>query len=104
MQSQMNESAKPLREISTTGFRPEEYSFLVPIRASGTRPPLFCAFLGPPGGREFVDMLPEDQPIYDLYLSDRRATCCQFYRRCSQSQRAWPLPAVRILERRPDCI
>src|SRR6266481_6249588 len=69
MQSQMNESAKPLREISTTGFRPEEYSFLVPIRASGTRPPLFCVFPGPPGGREFVDMLPEDQPIYDLYIS-----------------------------------
>ncbi len=69
MQSQMNESAKPLREISTTGFRPEEYSFLAPIRASGTRPPLFCVFPGPPGGREFVDMLPEDQPIYDLYIS-----------------------------------
>jgi thioesterase domain-containing protein len=65
----MNESAKPLREISTTGRAPEDYPFLVPIRTSGTRPPLFFIFPGPPGGREFVDILPENQPVYDLYFS-----------------------------------
>jgi thioesterase domain-containing protein len=47
---------------------PNEFQHLVPIRASGDKLPLFCVFPGPPGAIEFVDILPNDQPIYDFYF------------------------------------
>ena len=42
-------------------------SWVVPLRTSGRRPPLFCACAG--GGdafeyRDFADALPDDQPVY----------------------------------------
>lgn len=50
--------------------RPQkEFAHLVPIRASGNRPPLFGVFPSPPGSREFMDILPRDQPLYDFYFS-----------------------------------
>jgi thioesterase domain-containing protein len=41
---------------------------MVHVRTSGKRPPLFCIFPGPPGSSEFVEFLPDDQPLYDLYF------------------------------------
>jgi thioesterase domain-containing protein len=65
----MRDSADTPTESGATGLNPHERSYVAPIRKSGTRPPLFCIFPGPPGSREFAEMLPEDQPLYDLYFS-----------------------------------
>jgi thioesterase domain-containing protein len=46
-----------------------QFHHLTPVRASGIRPPLFCVFPGPPGSQEFVDFLPDDQPVYDFYFT-----------------------------------
>jgi thioesterase domain-containing protein len=70
VQSKMGNSAETTTESGATGLDPREYSYLTPIRTSGARPPLFGIFPGPPGSREFAEMLPEDQPIYDLYFSE----------------------------------
>jgi thioesterase domain-containing protein len=48
---------------------PDDSQHLVPVRTSGSRPPLFCIFPGPPGSSEFADVLPEDQPLYDFYFT-----------------------------------
>jgi thioesterase domain-containing protein len=48
---------------------PDEYRHLIPVRTTGSRPPLFCIFPGPPGSTEFADLLPEDQPLYDFYFT-----------------------------------
>jgi thioesterase domain-containing protein len=60
--------ADPEQEAQHTAIQTEG-QHLATIRASGIRPPLFCVFPGPPGGREFVDLLPEDQPVYDFYFT-----------------------------------
>jgi thioesterase domain-containing protein len=60
------------RAAAVTGpqiLAPHEIPFTDVIRATGTRPALFGIFPAPPGGREFVEMLPPDQPVYDLYFS-----------------------------------
>jgi thioesterase domain-containing protein len=49
---------------------PESYAHLFPVRASGTRLPLFGIYPGTPGSRDIVDFLPPDQPIYDFYFSE----------------------------------
>jgi thioesterase domain-containing protein len=46
-----------------------EFPHLVPVRTSGDRPPLICVFPGPPGSREFADLLPDSQPLYDFHFS-----------------------------------
>jgi hypothetical protein len=56
-------------DSSVVCCKPDEYKHLQPIRSSGVRPPLFCIFPSPPGAREFVDILPNDQPVYDFYFS-----------------------------------
>ncbi|WP_083841429.1 thioesterase domain-containing protein [Bradyrhizobium sp. STM 3843] len=69
MQSSSNAHS---RAAVTPGFsspEPHDIPFTDVIRATGTRPALFGVFPAPPGGREFVDMLPLDQPVYDLYFS-----------------------------------
>jgi thioesterase domain-containing protein len=60
--------ADPDQATQNPAFR-TEFQHLTPIQASGTRPPLFCVFPGPPGSQEFVDFLPGDQPTYDFYFT-----------------------------------
>lgn len=44
-------------------------SDLVPLRRSGTKPPLFCLY-GVLLYRELVDQLDDDQPVYGVYLQE----------------------------------
>jgi thioesterase domain-containing protein len=46
---------------------PVEYTHLRPLRTSGARPPLICIFPGAPGARDMAELLPEDQPVYEIY-------------------------------------
>jgi len=46
----------------------EKRDHLVPVRTAGGKTPLFFILPGPPGSFEFIDLLPEDQPVYDLYF------------------------------------
>ena len=48
---------------------PDHLQFMTPVKTSGNQPPLVCIYPGPPGSFEFADMLPQDQPVYDLYFS-----------------------------------
>jgi len=45
----------------------KQYWRLIPLRARGARPPLFCIFPGPPGARDLAEVLPEDQPVFDFH-------------------------------------
>jgi thioesterase domain-containing protein len=64
----MGDSAETTAE-SRAGLTPDEYTYVELVRTSGARIPLFCIFPGPPGSHEFAEMLPEDQPLYDLYFT-----------------------------------
>jgi thioesterase domain-containing protein/acyl carrier protein len=42
---------------------------VVPLRATGTKPPLFCIY-GVLLYRELMEQLPDDQPVYGVYLQE----------------------------------
>jgi thioesterase domain-containing protein len=65
----MDGGAEGTAEGNAIGLNPDEYTYVELVRTSGARPPLFCIFPGPPGSHEFAEMLPEDQPLYDLYFT-----------------------------------
>jgi len=53
---------QPVKSMTRT-----ECSWVVPLRASGAKPPLFCACAGggdPHGYADLAKALPEDQPVY----------------------------------------
>ena len=56
-------------ELLCKQHRRGEWPLLVPIRASGTKPPLFCVHLGDGNVLSYRDLaryLPSDQPLYGL--------------------------------------
>jgi thioesterase domain-containing protein len=60
-----------IRCMITTPLSDDIPSWVVPLRAAGTRPPLFCVCGGggdPLAFREFALALPHDQPIYSFEI------------------------------------
>src|SRR5690242_15354663 len=55
------------QSLVAAGHNINEFNYLRPLRASGTKPPLICFFPGPPGARDLAAALPEDQPVYEIY-------------------------------------
>lgn len=55
--------------LMSSGEEIEQDTGLVPLRATGSKPPLFCLY-GALLYRDLADSLPDDQPVYGVYLND----------------------------------